>query len=82
VTIRTIGQLRQVAGQANRRAMHCPVCCYPRFADPELAIGKGRVRQLCAGHSRDRYTASHHATLKLLAEVAAQLIEVLEVNHG
>jgi len=77
---RSLDQLRIIAGQSHRRAMHCPICSYPRFDAPELAIGKGRIRQLCAGHTRDRYTIAHQTSLRLLAEVATQLVEILEAT--
>lgn len=73
----TIDQLRQIAGQSRRRAMHCTICCHYRFEDPAEQF-TGRKRQLCAGHSRDRYTASHQATLRLLADVADLLVAELE----
>lgn len=74
----TPSQLRQIAGQSRRRALHCPQCGYPlQTADGDVVIN-GRYRQTCAGHTRGKYVASHAKTLLLLAEVAQQLAELLE----
>ena len=73
----TIDQLRQIAGQSRRRAMHCPICNCLLVDDPAETF-TGRLRQLCNGHSRGRYTASHQATLRLLADVADLLVAEME----
>jgi len=37
---------------------------------------------LCSGHSRDRANESHAQTLRLLADVADELIRLLEIRDA
>jgi len=75
-----LDKLRIISGQSRRRALHCTICQQNRYADPPLEIGAGRIRVLCSGHSRDRANESHAQTLRLLADVADELIRIMEAK--
>jgi len=77
-----VEKLRIISGQSRRRALHCTICQQNRYADPPLEIGQGRIRVLCSGHSRDRANESHAQTLRLLADVADELIRLLEIRDA
>jgi len=75
-----VEKLRIISGQSRRRALHCTVCQMQRYADPPLEIGHSRIRVLCSGHSRDRANESHAQTLRLLADLADELIRIMEAK--
>lgn len=70
-------QLRDLARQSNRRALHCPLCGYPSTRLPPETNPHG-LTQMCSGHTREKYNASHSQTLRILATIALELADKLE----